>query len=315
MRHHVSMSALSLTADLAKTHEILSRGSVQLLVRRDWKQALPVEQMLAGVPLSEWGRPVPHQLVGRGSVHVLETAMGEIVAKAYSRGGVIGALLRHWYADAERPLREAAVAEELLRRGCATPPIVAARVTRVPSGLYRLQIASARVAGARDLLDVLRAAHGAEPRASGVGVGESEEPFPWASLGQRVGATLRAVHDAGLHHRDLQVKNLLVPLGVGQLTVLDLDRCELRAPPDQTTRVQALARFARSLVKNALLPGASGGRCHPGMLAALRAFVTAYCASGAELGSRAALSRAVRVRLARSLRRHEMLWDGKNARG
>jgi len=288
--------------DLEVTHELRERGPVTLLLRRDWLTALPVEGLLAGEPLSAWGRPVQHDLHGRGAVHVLSTARGDIVAKAYQRGGVVGGVLRASYLDRWRPAREAAVAEGLLRRGCPTPPVVVARATRGRGGLYRLEIATARVAGARDLLVVLREA--AQQRAPGRR-GAHSEADPLVGLAVRLGSTLRRLHDVGLAHRDLQVKNLLVPRDDGPLPVIDLDRCALVEHLGPPQRIVSLSRFARSLVKHGLLPGLSG-RGDRRSVAAIAAFVAAYGALD-EL-ARGPLRRRLRRHLRRSLRWHELLW-------
>jgi len=317
VRDHVSMPSEEMPVALAETHEVLTRGPITLLLRRDWKEALPVEAMLEGSPLAAWGVPVEHGLSGRGPVHVLRTSRGEIVAKAYSRGGLIGGVLRHWYMDAKRPLREAAVAEELMRRDCPTPPVVAARITRGVAGLVKLEIATARVEGARDLLNVLQGLlRGEFEEKQPVGNQEDVGHVPsWDQLAVDSGQTLRMLHDAGLHHRDLQVKNLLVPsVCVGEvpaadraLVVLDLDRCSVGEPPSHVERVRSLARFARSLVKSGLLPGlARKGRGFE-LRRGVRLFISAY---GALPGvRRSLLLHDVRVRLQKSLRTHEVLWN------
>ena len=193
------MPSEKLPAALAETHEVLVRGPVTLLLRRDWKEALPVEDMLEGSPLGAWGVPVEHNLAGRGPVHVLRTSRGEIVAKAYSRGGLIGGVFRHWYMDAKRPLREAAAAEELMRRHCPTPPVVAARATRGAAGMVRLEIATARVEGARDLLDVLQGLF-RNDKSSGHELNRnrdnSGDVSTWDQLASDAGRTLRMLHDA-----------------------------------------------------------------------------------------------------------------------
>ena len=302
---------------LAETHEVLTRGPITLLLRRDWKEALPVEAMLEGSPLAAWGVPVEHGLSGRGPVHVLRTSRGEIVAKAYSRGGLIGGVLRHWYMDAHRPFREAAVAEELMRRNCPTPPVVAARVTRGPAGLVKLEIATARVEGARDLLDVLRSLLRGklEGQQSIHNQGDAGHVSTWDQLAVEAGRTLRMLHDAGLHHRDLQVKNLLVPKDLADavpaadrtLVVLDLDRCTVSEPPTRAERVQSLTRFARSLVKSGLLPGLSSKGSEFELRRGVRLFISAYGALPG--GGRRLLLHDVRARLRKSLRTHEVLWN------
>ncbi|MHC5212235.1 MAG: lipopolysaccharide kinase InaA family protein [Planctomycetota bacterium] len=297
------MAVVALPPSLEETHLLRRRGRVALLLRRGWEQALPVDEMLAGAPLRSWGRPVPHSLRGRGEVHVLDTACGEIVAKRLQRGGVLGGFLRTWFADGRRPLREAEAAEQLARRDCRTPPIVAARVQRGLFGLCRIETATPRVVGAVDLLDALR--------------GQSDA----GALALAAGRTLRAAHDAGLHHRDLQAKNLLVPAGFpgpgGEsdpeaLLILDLDRCRVDASLDDAERVAALARLGRSLVKHRVLPRAPG---EPSARAlwVCRAFFRAYGPLGHDSAARA-LAR-VSTAVQRSVARHLLLWPEADRSG
>jgi len=281
--------------NLEGTHLLRSQGPVTVLVRRDWASALPLDALLDGAPLRAWGRPMPHELRGRGAVEVLATGAGEIVAKRLRRGGIIGAAFRELYGDPWRPAREAWVTEQLADRGCPVAPVVATRATRVWGALFRLEIATARVVGAEDLLDALR--------------GARDAPARLVTLASAAGRTLRRLHELGLHHRDLQVKNLLVPADLaadGLLVVIDLDRCELGAPPTRQERVLSLARFARSLVKHALLPR-WGEPAPPATWHACRAFLAAYGAG--DHHRRAPLLAAVARRLRRSLRAHQALWS------
>jgi hypothetical protein len=290
------LGAVALSPPLDRTHRLLSRGGVTLLVRRDWEAALPVDAMLEDAPLAAWGASVSHRLSGRGPLHVLATARGEIVVKQLVRGGLAGGLLRGSFFDARRPLREAEAAELLSERGIRTPPVVAARITRGATGL-RLESATERVSGA-DLLEACR---------------DARSP---ATLAAAVGRTLREAHAAGLRHRDLQVKNLLVPAsfpgpgGAGDpepLVVLDLDRCSVGEPLTEAERQAALARLGRSLVKQGILPGrAASGNARPSRaLWALRSFLGAY---GVPPRARAAFLAALAERVTRQLRLRRALW-------
>jgi hypothetical protein len=265
-----AVASLVLRPPLDQTHRLLSRGPVRLLVRRDWEDALPLEALLAGAALDQWGGAVPHNLTGRGPVQVLATPRGEIVAKSLRRGGLAGGLLRDTFFRARRPLREAEAAELLAQRGVRTPAVVVARITRRAAGL-RLETATARVAG-RDLIEAL---------AGGV---------PIAALATALGRTLRAAHEAGLRHRDLQARNLLVPAGFPgpggledpePLVILDLDRCWLGAEAlDPGERRAAVVRLGRSLVKQGILPGGVvPARAPRTALWGCRRFVRAYGAS------------------------------------
>lgn len=277
---------------LAPTHEVRERGPVRLALRRDWLEVLPAEALLDDLPLERWGRPVPdHGLRGRGAVHVLATDAGELVAKRVGRGGLLGRWLPDRYLDGLRGFREALLAERLVAAGVATPPRVVVRSVRV-GGLHRWETASARLPAARDLQAVL----------------EQEPADGRPALALRVGAFLRRLHDAGLAHRDLQVKNLLLS-AEGRPWILDLDGCRLvPGGLDGPRALASLARFGRSLVKRGLLEAPTAGAPAP---ASVRAFWRGY---GARAGQgRAAALAEVDRRLRRQLRWHALLW-GRGSR-
>ena len=62
------------------------------------------------------------------------------------------------------------------------------------------------------------------------------------------GQAIRAVHDAGVWHADLQVKNILV--GDGGIWVIDFDDARQGRPPSAVARARNLLRFRRSLDKH-----------------------------------------------------------------
>ena len=292
------MPGSELPPSLRDRYRLLRRGPVALLVRRDWEAALPVEALLDGAPVEQWGSPVAHALTGRGQLHVLATARGELVAKVQARGGLAGGVLREAFLDERRGWREAEAAETLLARGIRTPVVVAARSVRVGPLLHRLELATARVPSRGDLLEALRAG-----------------ALPLPVLAAAAGRTVRRAHDAGLAHRDLQAKNLLVPQDFdpagadgtrGDLVVLDLDRCRVGQPLPTPARIAGLARLARSLVKQGVLPLAPGAAARPGAMAACRDFVRAY---GALPGlPPARLLAAIGAELRRTLALHVAGW-------
>ncbi|MFT7463942.1 MAG: hypothetical protein ACI9EF_002290 [Pseudohongiellaceae bacterium] len=284
--------------DLQSTHRVQHHKGVTLVVHRDWCAHLSVEALQAGAPLEQWGQPVlNHGLVGRAQLHVLDTPGGQLVAKALSRGGLLGGVLPGLYMDSWRPVREAALAESLKAQGVPTATVVVARSARATAGLYRCEIATARLPGTVDLLDALVSRPVAE----------------WTELAGAVGRTLGRLHEVGLVHRDMQVKNLLVGAGFERqdslLPVIDLDGCEMVGQLGRRERLAALARFARSLVKRGLLPGRRGiAIALPGQ--ALRAFMKAYVSTQPELwmGGRSLLLRRLSRELSRQVAIHGLFW-------
>jgi 3-deoxy-D-manno-octulosonic-acid transferase len=60
-----------------------------------------------------------------------------------------------------------------------------------------------------------------------------------------IGRTIARLHAHGVFHSDLNCHNLLLD-GAGQVTVIDFDRCELRAPgPWRQANLQRLQRSLR----------------------------------------------------------------------
>lgn len=278
---------------LESSHVIHDAGPVLLAVHRDWVDSLPMDALLGGAPPTAWGELRDHGMRGRGPISVIATSAGEIVAKRHSRGGWLGGLLPDLFPRRGRLLQQAWLAEALISRGWATPRVIVARSTRVVPGLHALAIGTARVQGAVDLLDALRAAPDAMP------------------LLALAGRTLRRLHDIGLRHRDLQVKNLLVPAegaAVEQAVVLDLDGCTLGSALGPRERVRSVSRFGRSLLKRGVVPGFGGGSLlwtsWPGWMSLLGAY------SGCEPGSEDAVRKAVLDHLSGSVRRHAWAWRG-----
>ncbi len=151
------------------------------------------------------------------------------VLRPYRRGGLIARIndARYLWTGRERTraFRELRLTAALYARGLPVPRPVAAGVWQ-HGATYQAALITVRLTGARALADCLQDAD--------------------AALLERVGATIRRFHDAGLDHVDLNARNLLVGPD-GEVFLIDLDRCRLRRPG----RWQAsnLARLERSLVK------------------------------------------------------------------
>ena len=81
---------------------------------------------------------------------------------------------------------------------------------------------------------------------------ENGDPAGRSETLRRCGAVVRQMHDAGIWHADLQVKNLLVsPEGP---MLIDFDGARVGAPPGVVNRARNLLRFRRSLERRGLKP-------------------------------------------------------------
>lgn len=196
-------------------------------------------------------RPGAFTLRGRGTVWVVpapERGSGERwVVRHYHRGGAVARLLgdRYLAVGVPRPIRELRVALEADARGVPTPPPVGAAVYGAPI-LYRGDLVTEYVPGSMDLAAVLFPdAAGAKPDPL-----TTDPPDPFTAM-TAAGRLVRRIHEAGLLHPDLNLKNILLAGdGPSPAQVIDLDRARFRdAPLGEPARRRMLDRFWRSAGK------------------------------------------------------------------
>lgn len=153
-------------------------------------------------------------------------------------GGLLGGWLADRYASPDRIERELALWVELRERGLPLPTPVAAIAT-CRRGFWRCRLATLERSSARDGLAWL-----------------ASQPDPTAlrRVALAFARSLRALHDAGVVHGDLHLRNLLVEQDGDAFRCLfvDLDRTRRHASVSPADRLAELARLARSLEKRAV---------------------------------------------------------------
>lgn len=219
------------------------------------------------------------------------------VVRHYHRGGAIAPVLgdRYLRLGAPRPVREYGTGRALERRGIPTPVHIAAAV--YPSGIwYRGDLVTRWVPGSRDLAAVLfpgwslegrdsggrRSAAGAGPE-PGVGPepGGPEAGGPEAEAAMRAtGRLFRRLHEGGVVHPDLNLKNVLIAgdAGAPDALVLDLDGATVTSRVGDGARLRMVARFWRSARKWRKTTGVA---LDPSLQAAFEAGYEAAFESGA----------------------------------
>lgn len=222
--------------------------------------AIPAAEPVVEEWLRRWGTlraaaeavPGARPLLGRGIAwDVPGGPAGERwVVRHYRRGGAAAPLLEDRYLrrGTPRPEREARVSAEVRARGIDTPPIVAWALYPAGRLWYRADLITEKVPDARDLAAILFGRAGYD----------DDAPDGPRQTGRRhaleaAGRLLRELAEAGVLHRDLNAKNILIQSGAGGAPprpwVLDLDACALREGPDPAARRVMRARLLRSLAK------------------------------------------------------------------
>ena len=250
------------------------RGPMRMYLRESHAEALLGIQVQR---LSEWLGPHHWEAEagGRGTLALRRPGLPDgsgLVIKGYRHGGLLGGLLGSRYLSPRRVLRAIEASDAARRGGVPVALVVVGAFERaLPLG-YRLFEASIQVLGAQPL-----------HRALGFGLG----PAPALARGLRsrrrlaleaCARSVRALHDAGVDHRDLNLSNLLAadgPAGT-EVYVVDFDSARVGAPLSPRRRLRALRRLYRSAIK--LHPG----RRPPPPLTQAR-WLRAYCAGDPRL--------------------------------
>lgn len=180
----------------------------------------------------------PAALAGRGRLGRVELALGDVaptvaIVRPLLRGGLLGKVVKRVSLDEGRALAELVTSVEAAARGASVLEVLAAVTRRTGPG-WSHALVTREVPDARDLLGVLVSDAPARARAKALVAG---------------GRAIRRLHDAGVDHVDLNLKNILLP-AAGDALVLDLDRCRLGAPPvSDAVRQENLVRLLRSWTK------------------------------------------------------------------
>jgi len=211
--------------------ESVARGSHTVLIRPEWKACL-LDDLLG-----DFTRVVPaeRRLYSHGRVahfsYLPAGAPGRVFVRQAKRGGLIGAVLGGLYKSVRRPLQEVRAATVARSAGVGVPEPLAVRVTRVGGVFYRFTVITREIENAQDLLTFA-----SSPSASG-----KHEAI------DRVADEMRRLHESGVYHADLTMKNIL--LSGSSTYIIDLDKATLVSARSERLDMTNLARLNRSVVK------------------------------------------------------------------
>lgn len=203
------------------------------LVRRGYEDCLE-EMGLSGDGSSV--RMIARTDGGRSAHPIVALASGErILVRRYRRGGAIRYLNRETYFGGHRALEELRVTVAAARRGVRVPHVVAA-IERPRRFGYTASIALSWIDGALELVQLL----------------ELISPDARVPVLRAAGAEIGRMHETGIAHPDLNLRNLLVAGPEDgsdgmRVFVIDFDRAKLSSGPvGRARRIRDLRRLARS---------------------------------------------------------------------
>jgi glycosyltransferase involved in cell wall biosynthesis/tRNA A-37 threonylcarbamoyl transferase component Bud32 len=167
---------------------------------------------------------------GRGQMRAAQWRGVACWEKRRLRGGLLGSWLPVVRRPLERVVRGLDAEEKAREAGVAAPVTVFVELRKDRGAGFSVRSMSEVYAGWRDLEAVL-------------GAGEPPSAVPMA-----LGKALRRLHDHGLDHGDLNVKNVLVGPN-GEVALVDFDPARSGRPLPLGMRRRRLGRLRRSLLK------------------------------------------------------------------
>jgi 3-deoxy-D-manno-octulosonic acid kinase len=224
---------------------LIRKGPLTVWIREEYREGLMkqgierIEELIARAA-------VKRHFDGRSlltSVEIKGVEGERMVIRSYFHGGWYGKVNKDLFWGGRRPLRELILSEEVSRRGIATTTILAALSEKVFGPFYTGKLISREIPGA---LDLIRYLQGLKERPAG------ERLKMKAGLIKTVAAMVRKMHDQGIYHTDLHLKNILIqekPEGEFSVHLIDFDKSVIRDRIALNDRIKNLMRFNRSAEK------------------------------------------------------------------
>lgn len=221
---------------------MVQKGDTTLFVKERYKEI--ILPMVFDTEVLEGKREVTsYTKFGRGaylSIPATTDATERFVIRNYRHGGLLGRLLGGVFCDGKRPFHEISVHEIAFQKGIPTAEVIAITKRRLWSLFYRADFISKEISGAIDVVQFLK---------------ESSLPviqqFKKSILYVLV-RLIRDMHDAGIYHADLHLKNILLKKdqnGNFHAYIIDLDKSVAGSELNIDQRMKNLLRLDRSLEK------------------------------------------------------------------
>ena len=162
------------------------------------------------------------------------------VVREYWHGGMIGKILKDLFWDGMRPVRELLVCEAASRGGIKTTEIIAIVKNRIMGPLYKLRLVTKEITESIDLIELF------------LHSGENRLLKQKREIITKLAKAVNDMHDAGIYHADLHLKNILVQSDAGggvQVYIIDLDKSKQYEKISVQRRMKNIMRLDRSVVK------------------------------------------------------------------
>jgi tRNA A-37 threonylcarbamoyl transferase component Bud32 len=239
--------------NIPPAYSLIEQGKRAIIVKDDWKEKLHKVGITDPDFFLKQSFAKEENYFGRGALKVIAIpgeANERIVIRHFKRGGMIQKLIPDLYFGTSRPLKELWVGYRARAKGVPTADIVAACHTKVFGKFHQGDLVTREIKHGKDLATYLKE------------LGQSltkEKILEKRSVIKKVGELVRSMHDAGIFHGDLNLKNIILQTTDPQNIkgyLIDFDKSFLRSHLKENLRTRNLLRLNRSAekIKNQGLP-------------------------------------------------------------
>ena len=231
--------------DIPPAYSLIENGKRAIIVKDDRKENLLTVGITDPDFFFKQSFPKGKNYFGRGALKVIALPGGvdeRVVVRHFQRGGKIQKFIADLYFGASRPLKELWIGFRAKEKGIPIAEIVAACHTKVFWKFHRGDLVTREIKGGKDLATYLNEL--------GRPLGK-EEILEKRKVIHVVGKLVRTMHDAGIFHGDLNLKNIILQTTDPQIKsyLLDFDKSFLRAHLKENLKTRNLLRLNRSAEK------------------------------------------------------------------
>jgi len=221
----------------------LTRGEITLYIKKEYEHRMSAQDIDMLFNLHKNSDKLKVSYHGRTPCKtlIMESLDNEsFVVRDYCHGGLFGKILRDIFWDRLRPLRELSICEAAGQSGIKTSEVIAIVKNSILGPVYRCRLVSKEISGAIDLMELLL-----NPEKNKLVVRKRQ-------IIDKVAKAVKEMHDAGIYHADLHLKNILVQSAAGgkvNVYMIDLDKSQQYEKISFNKRMRNIMRLDRSVEK------------------------------------------------------------------
>ncbi|MFQ5963907.1 MAG: lipopolysaccharide kinase InaA family protein [Candidatus Scalinduaceae bacterium] len=221
----------------------LNNGKTTLYIKKEVEDNLPEQDINKFFNLFKNSNEEKTVYYGRSickSLLLSSFKNESLVIRDYWHGGLLGKVSRNLLWQRLRPLRELSICEAARKNGILTTEIIAFVKNKVVGPIYKCKLVSKEITNAVDLMELLL--HSNNNRL----LSQKKQII------SKVSKAIKDMHDAGIYHADLHLKNILIQptdKGLFSVYIIDLDKSKQYEVISLHRRMKNIMRLDRSLEK------------------------------------------------------------------